>query len=130
MGTQRRISVGREAREESCESKSRLGNRERTAHLIIISKLFKGIHHLDGTKVDTAKHNMRFAARTNVGLQGRLPVEFDGEIDDIAAFHKAERRGVSPSAGNVNAHRTARPYYLVCRYRHAWHLLLGEDSLR
>ena len=72
---------------------------------------------------------MGITTRADICLQWRLPIEFDGEVDDITTLHEAERRSVGPTTGNINAHRTSRPHYLVAIYRHARRLLLGEDSL-
>lgn len=94
-----------------------------------IGKLSVSGNFLNGSKVDAAQHYMRLAARTHISLQRRLAVKLDGKVDNAAALHKAIRRRVGPSSGNVYTHRTASPNYLIAINRHTRTLLLGKHLL-
>ena len=78
-----------------------------------VSELFDGLDHLYGTKVDAAKHDPPFFRGTDKGLQRRLAIEFDGEVDDMTAFHQTIGRRIGPTACDVDAYRGASPDNLV-----------------
>ena len=59
----------------------------------------------------------------DVGLQGRLSVQLDGDIDHAAAFHQTVGWRVRPPASQVDAHRRAPPHDLVVTDGEAWRTL-------
>ena len=97
--------------------------------MVEVAQLFKSGDDLRSAEVDAAQDDMMVAAGLDISLQRRLTIELDGEVDDVAALHKAEGRGVSPATGDVDAHRAATPYYLVGVDRETGMLLLGEHGL-
>ena len=101
--------VGKETAERQC----RLGNGEGIAHMVEVGELLIARHRLAGPQVDTSDDDMIFAARLHVGLDGRLAVEFYGEVHHVATLKDAVGRRVGPSAGDVDAHGRASPYNLV-----------------
>ena len=98
-----------ETRQHQCG----LGDGEGTAHLAIVGELVVGADDLGRTEVDAAQHDVRLTTGLDIGLDGGLPVELDGKVDDIAALHETERRGVGPTAGNVDAHGGTPPDNLI-----------------
>ena len=82
IGKRREARRGREAGEGEC----RLGNREGRAYLVVVGQLFIGFHHLGGAKVDAAQHDVVLTAGLDVTLQRWLSVQFNGEVDDVAAL--------------------------------------------
>ena len=118
-------TLAAEVGQEACKGKCGLGYGERTSHVAEVGQLFEGFDALHGTEVDAAEHYMRLATWSDVGLQRRLSVEFYCKVHHVSSFCETIRRCVGPSTGNVDAHRTACPHYLVGIYRHAWLLLHG-----
>ena len=115
--------------QETRQGKGCLGNGEGAADMGEVGKLVVGLDDLHCSEVDAAEHDVRIAARTDIGLQRWLSVELDGEVDHVAAFHETVGRSVSPSSCNIDAHRAARPHYLVGIYRHARTLHVAGKSL-
>ena len=50
---------------------------------------------------------------TDISLQRRLTIEFDGKINHVTAFHQAIRRCIRPSSSNIDADRGTSPDDLV-----------------
>ena len=122
-------TLAAKVRQETRQGKGCLGNGEGAADMGEVGKLVVGLDDLHCSKVDAAEHDVRIAARTDIGLQRWLSVELDGEVNHVAAFHETVGRSVSPSSCNIYAHRAARPHYLVGIYRHARTLSVAGKSL-
>ena len=90
---------------ETGEGKCSLGYREWTAHTVEVKYGIKIVNALFRSEVNATADDVGLFTRTHVGLQWRLAVELDGEIDDCPAFHQAIGSGVAPSACDVDAHR-------------------------
>ena len=72
---------------------------------------------------------MLLVAWPDESLDGRLSVEFDGQVHHVAPLHEAERRRVGPSPGDIDAHGTSAPYNLVVVDRPERGLAVGEGRL-
>ena len=113
MLAQRAIGRVAEARQETGERERGFGNGERRTHLIILFQFLEGFDAFHCPEVDRAADDNRLGGGFDIDLQRRLPVEFDGKVDHVAAAHEAVRRRVGPAARHVDAHGTACPYDLV-----------------
>ena len=78
-----------------------------------VHQLLVGLHHFHSTQIDATQHDPRLFRRTHEGLQGRLSVEFDGEVNDIATFHQTVGRCISPAPSDIDTHGRASPDNLV-----------------
>ena len=95
MEGRRRVTEARE--DEGC-----LGDGEGRTDMHEVHQLFVGLHNLYGTEVDATKHDAVILGGFDVGMQGGLAIQFDGQIDDIATLHETVRRGVGPASGDVD----------------------------
>ena len=120
------IAFGTETGKHQCS----LGDTERRTYLLVIHKFFIRVNHFHRSEIDAAENDVWFLTRTDICLQGRLTVEFEGEIHHIATFHQAVWRGISPTTGNIHAYWRTRPYNLVAIDRHTWRRLMGKHLLR
>ena len=94
-----------------------------------VGQLIVGADGLHGPQIDAAEHDVRLLTGSDVDLQRRLSVQFDGQIHNVATLHEAVGRRVGPSSGNVDARRAASPHYLVAVDRHSGSLPLGQHAL-
>ena len=78
-----------------------------------VHQLFGGLHYLYGTEVDATEHNTVVLRGFDVCLQRGLTIQFDGQIDDVATFHKTVGRGVCPASGDVDTNGRAPPDDLI-----------------
>ena len=95
-----------------------------------VGELFCRLHHLHSTEVYTTQHNPWLPRRLDIGLQGRLSVQFDGEVDHAATLHQTVGGCVSPSASDIYSDRRTPPYYLVVGHTERWLLrfLIGKGT--
>ena len=100
---------------EASEGEGGFGNGEGRADSVVFGELFVGLYHFGSAEVDAAEDDVRFPAGLDECLQGRLSIQFDGEVDDGSTLHEAVGRRVGPSTGNVDAHRGTGPDDLVGR---------------
>ena len=103
---------------ETSKHESGFRNGEWRTDVMEIIYFIVGSHYFRCTEVDATQDDMRLFAWLDVRLQRRLTIEFYRKIYHIATFHKAIRRSISPSTGNIYAHRRPSPYYLVAMNRH------------
>ena len=78
-----------------------------------VGQLLIGCYHLGGTEIDASADDMWLTAGFDIGLEGRLSIELYSEVDDITSFHQTERRGIGPSASDIDTYRTTSPDNLV-----------------
>ena len=94
----------REGRQEACQRQGSLGDGEGRAYLVEGCQLVVGLYDLHGSQVDATQHDMGFATGLDIGLQGWLPIQLDGNVDHCPTLHQTVGRGVCPSASEVDAH--------------------------
>ena len=99
--------------EETAECKGGFRNGEGASHLVEECEVFVGVDGLLCAEVTALAADVRLSAGLDVYLQRVLSVEFDGEVHYIASCIDAERRGVGPSSGNVDAYSRSSPYNLI-----------------
>ena len=97
--------------------------------MMVVGQLLIRRHPFHGPKINAPQYDMRFFARTNVGLQRRLPIQFYGQVHHVSTFHQTIRRCISPPPGNIDAHRRTSPDDLITIHRHLWRLLIQKNLL-
>ena len=78
-----------------------------------VHQLFGGLDHLHGPEVDAAEHDTRLLRGADIGLQWRLTIQFDGQVDDVATLHETVGRSISPASCDVDTNGRSAPNNLI-----------------
>ena len=78
-----------------------------------VHQLVSSLHYLHSTEVDATEHNTVVLRGFYVCLQRGLSIQFDGQVDDVAAFHQTVGRRIGPASSNIDTHWRASPDDLI-----------------